>query len=305
MMVAVGGRDCNPAELSASAPADVPSQRSVSGDTGMTTADVLYTLRAKHQGEAIAHCKTRRAFLRDVIADERTRTLFASWGAFYGLDEMIGIAQPILDRVAQRSGFADRSVFRTRHDGMERSLLDAVRHQADRFYLRQLLENIERRLSDTRVLRGGDMPEFIVSRLYRTPSDTAMSIRAWLGSDLLDVFDEEVACQVWGMSSRFLVPLSPVAGVVPKGFRPKHDGEHLARNAHWHYLLDVHEPPAGKPRVSQRSLARQYFGDGERKKDIKEGAARAEYFLTLPVPPEQWAGFLAIPPGGKLPPENF
>ena len=53
------------------------------------TRTLIHTIRAKSEGERIAHQRTRFAFLRHLIVDTRTRNLFARWAFTLGIDEAI------------------------------------------------------------------------------------------------------------------------------------------------------------------------------------------------------------------------
>src|SRR5262245_36942312 len=64
----------------------------------------IFTVRAKHQGEVLAHCYTRLAFVPHVVADERPQRLFELWRGRIGLHKLIAVVPPILDRAAARAG---------------------------------------------------------------------------------------------------------------------------------------------------------------------------------------------------------
>src|SRR4051812_43317133 len=79
----------------------------------MDPIDALYAVRAKSEGEILAHCITRTAFLRHVVTDSRTRDLFAYWCESTGVAEVVDEMIALLDAAARRAGLAHRSALRT------------------------------------------------------------------------------------------------------------------------------------------------------------------------------------------------
>jgi hypothetical protein len=134
----------------------------------------------------------------------------------------------------------------------------------------------------------------------------------------MQVFQEEVTSHIFGDTPRLGVPLSPATvHTLKKGQRPKRQGEHLERYAHWHYRLHV-----GQPRATPDDLANEYgeqraaegvhlaprdargLDDRPDTSLIRHGDEEAKRLLTLAVPPEQWATYFAEfwpDRGGKTP----
>jgi hypothetical protein len=95
---------------------------------------------------------------------------------------------------------------------------------------------------------------------------------------------------------------------VPKGRRPKGQGEHFERNARWYYLARIAMPPMQR---SETDLAREYAearaadGVALQPKDstgidrpdtaiVRAGIREAQRLLSLTIPPQQWAEIFEI-----------
>jgi hypothetical protein len=260
-------------------------------------ATAIYTLDAKHQGQVLAHCITRAAFLRHVAADIRTGDLFAWWGHRTGLDAVLDELSGRLDAAARLAGVAHRSDLHGNETAFNSIPLDE--HER----LGRLQRQVDSLLAQTQAQRAKDVTGFICGVLYDDTKDS-VPIRAWLGSDLLTIFDARVTGRIWGEVVRLSVPTSPTLNAVPKGQRPKLHGEHLERDAGWYYRAEV-----GDPTVTHADLAREYreasvvplvpkdYAAGIRERAdtqlVRTGILKAERLLQLPIPPEQWPQFLA------------
>ena len=128
---------------------------------------------------------------------------------------------------------------------------------------------------------------------------------AWLGLDLMDLFDAEVLGQIWGEQTPVVVPLSPVWGRVPKGQRPKGDGEHIVRYVDWFYRAVVAVPPTPDDDLANEWVATRAaqnvklqprdpkggICDRPDTKLVRTGIAKARRLLELPIPPQEWPRF--------------
>ena len=94
------------------------------------TQRVIYTTRAKSEGERLAHLHARHAFLQHVGADARTRALFARWGGSTGLDEAIYACAAALDLVVMGTDLPHRSQLH-RNQAVLRNAAASDRRHAD------------------------------------------------------------------------------------------------------------------------------------------------------------------------------
>jgi hypothetical protein len=190
----------------------------------MNSTDALYAVRAKHQGEVLAHCVTRTAFLRHIVADARTRDLFAYWGQSTGVDVVVDEMSALLDAAAHLAGLAHRSALR-KHD-------HAVHLVGPLGSLQRLEEQYERLLAQTQEERARFAIGFVVAELFGTTVDDDVPIRAWLANDLLTIFRWEIAGHVYGERVPLVVGLSPAAGPFrARTQRPNGKGARHERNA--------------------------------------------------------------------------
>jgi hypothetical protein len=257
---------------------------------------IIHTIRAKSEGERISHQHTRFAFLRHVQRDSRTRDLFERWGHATGLDQAIAGYVTALDFAAMATDLPHRSALH-REDRALRQLptetLDALMNMEGR---------CDTLLATTRDARAAEAIAFVRSDLFVDDPETPMS--AWLADDLMNIFDAEVLGQTWGEMTRLEVPRSPVRGKVPKGQRPKGQGEHLERNAGWFYRACVAQTRATPEQLalewveSQRAKGvnlepRDEAGIGDRPdtKLIRHGIDDARRLLELSIPPQEWLRF--------------
>jgi hypothetical protein len=122
-------------------------------------SDVIYAVRAKDQFEAFRHCKARAGFLPHVVADSRTRDLFAFWSQQTGVgavrDDMIAL----VDNTAARAGFAHRSALRRQENAHHLLPILGV--------LQQREEQYERLLVDTQEARARFAIHWVVAELPR------------------------------------------------------------------------------------------------------------------------------------------
>jgi hypothetical protein len=103
----------------------------------------MHAVRAETDQELQDHLRVRRAFVRDVVTDERTRRqLFAFWGHSYRIDVMVDLLIPILDRAADRAGLETRADFED--PAHFQTLVDAFPDVDDRLHLACGVEHIER-----------------------------------------------------------------------------------------------------------------------------------------------------------------
>ena len=204
---------------------------------------LIHTIRAKSEGERIAHQRARLAFLRHLIVDTRTRNLFARWAFTLGIDEAIDEAIDALDDAARHAGLTDRSLLKLPADDR---MAPAIYLAATRAAAHCL--DVVRR---TRTPRADEALAFVREEFCSTIPGPRFC--TWLPLDLMDIFDAEVVARVLGTTMRLPVELSPAQGTVPKGQRPKHGGEHIERNAGWFYRHVVAASP-----ISEQQLADEY-----------------------------------------------
>lgn len=246
---------------------------------------IIHGTRAKSGGERLAHQAVRLAFLKHVIVDTRTRDLFERWGWATGLDKTIANYVVALDLAALHADLSHRSLLRRgKHRALPPQLSETL------VWLANKCDDV---LSSTRDARAAEVIAFIRGELLEP--DTPMC--AWLGLDLLDIFDAEVLGHIWDVKMRMPVLPSPVRGRVPKGQRPKNDGAHLAQYATWFYQACV-----AVPRVPEHELARRYDADQQAKgifhkgddRDrpstslVRHGIKEARRLLSLPIAPQHW-----------------
>jgi hypothetical protein len=259
---------------------------------GLATS-LIYGVRAKSQGEVTAHCITRAAFLRCIVADARTRALFAQWRHESKLDLVVAEWSAQLDAAAAQADLPDRSALH--HDAAAYDALPA----STRLFFAQLEDLRAQRTEKTRAARAPAALLFVDTVLFKSPPP----IRAWLATDLLRLFDADILRDIWGEAA---VQLDINAGTrdrVKPGQRPMHEGEHLERDALWYYQTTVQSP-----RVTLKALAQEYQAaraaggltpqpkdrDGrDRANDsiVRRGVANAKRLLELSIPPEQWSDF--------------
>ena len=109
----------------------------------MASTRHMHAVRAETDQELQDHLRVRRAFVRDVVTDERTRRqLFAFWGHSYRIDVMVDLLIPILDRAADRAGLETRADFED--PAHFQTLVDAFPDVDDRLHLACGVEHIER-----------------------------------------------------------------------------------------------------------------------------------------------------------------
>ncbi|MGH8635796.1 MAG: hypothetical protein ACREUZ_01525 [Burkholderiales bacterium] len=270
----------------------------------------IYAVRADTEGHRVYHCIARRAFLNDVITDERTRRLFAYWGELTGIDDNVAEMSARLDAAAQRAGLSHRSEFLT-NDTLDAFLptheLEPLKQRGD-----QLLEQ-------TLHQRWLHAQGFVVAELYGTVVDEEVPIRAWLASDLLQVFQEELSAKVMGRVTRVHVPLPPAMTHVRKrGQKPKNGGALLELWTHWNYRHRVAQPRATLDELASEWMdARHAEGvqlaprdyrpsqkDRPDTKTVRKGIEVSQWALELTIPPEEWAAHFAKfwpDRGGKTP----
>jgi hypothetical protein len=133
-----------------------------------------------------------------------------------------------------------------------------------------------------RMLRDKDRD---LERLDRLVREELKLPYAWLPQELLRDFGLTVIGEVAGetLGPRY----QPVTDGLPAGRRPKHDGEHIARDIEWLYRTTIKEPSE-----SVSALAREYAGSAGRHTDarsvIQNGIARARQLLSaLDLEPPQ------------------
>lgn len=209
--------------------AQVPTPGSATLSSGEEPARVStspHAIRATSEGEVVAHAVTRAEFLRHVLADRRTRKLFAMWGETTGVGDVVDQMIDVLNAVARQAGLAHRSALRQR---------EWAYHLAPVLELLQLQEDVyERLLAKTHEVRSKEAIGFVVAELYGMVVDEDVPIRGWLASDLLSIFRWEVAARVYGEIAQLKINRPPTVDLVPKGQRPKGAAEHLKRNAQWY-----------------------------------------------------------------------
>jgi hypothetical protein len=269
-----------------------------------TKTHAVYAVRARTEGEVVAHCVTRHAFLGHVIADTRTRALFEVWGHSTGLDAAVAELSARLDTAALQAGLAHRSALHGNVDAFSR--VPIAEHTA----LGHLEHYIARLLALTRDERAFFAMGFVIVTLYGTVVDEEVPIRAWLAEDLLTIFDAEITCHIWGERGvRMQVSRPPTTrDVVPKGQRPKRQGEHLARNAGWYYRAHVAVPKTSAAVLAEEWRAaraaegvtlapknsRELVAERADTKAVRAGIRNAKRLLELPVPPERWSQYFKI-----------
>ncbi len=254
-----------------------------------------HAIRAKHQGEALAHCVVRAAFLRHVAADARTMKLFAMWGDETGVDAVVADMVVLLDAAARRAGLAHRSELRRPASAIHLAPILGFlqRHEAE----------YERRLEQTMPARAKQAIGFVVFELFGTVDDDQVPIRAWLATDLMRIFQWSVAAHVYGERVPLIVGVAPTVTAVPKGLRRKGGGAHLEQYATWFYRAAIADPKVTHAQLAGE-WARRMGSDGKPvfrapkdRKDIHErddtklvraGILEAKRLLELTVPPEQW-----------------
>lgn len=256
----------------------------------------IYAVAAKSEGEVLAHCITRTQFLKHILVDPRTRNVFSFWGEHFGIDPVVERFSGLLDVVGDdtdvNAASARRAVLQTTLDSLQPSTLD---------FLRECRFELERRLVESLLARTEFLKKWIVEDLFCADAPARVPMRAWLASDLLTVFDAEVRAHVRGDHCRLQVSRPPTLTAVPKGQRPKGQGEHLERNATWFYRSRV-----SMPRVFVEDLAEEYYearfaasvtlaprdpaGVRERPdtKLVRRGITDAQRLLSLTISPEQW-----------------
>ena len=262
------------------------------------STNAVYAVRAKHQGEALAHCITRAAFLRYIVADSRTLDLFAFWREQTGVGPVIDDMTALLDAAARRAGFAHRSELRRQENAFH--LIPILG------FLQQHEEHYERLLAETQEARARFAIGWVVAELYGAVVDEQVPIRAWLASDLLTIFRWDVSGRVYGERVSLMVPRSPTVDAVEKGQRPQGEGEVQERNAGWYYRLHVQPPPRATPTQIAEELDaastwrhapkdyRPSVRDRVDTKLVRRSSDEAKRLLELPVPPEQWSQYIKI-----------
>jgi hypothetical protein len=136
-----------------------------------------YALRAERTSDPLKHRICRRAFVQHVVADPRTRSLFAYWGETIGVDAVVAEMVALLDAAAQRAGLAHRSDLRRQENAFH--LIPILG------FLQQHEERYEQLLTRTGQDRERQAIGFVVAELYGTTIDEQVPIRAWLAKDLL------------------------------------------------------------------------------------------------------------------------
>jgi hypothetical protein len=221
----------------------------------MATTRYAHTVRAVSAQDAQDHTRVRVAFLRDVIPDSRTETLFAYWAHECGLDFLDQLALN-LDTAATRAGLPHRSAFRPlrQSDGVDARdrLVDAL-GVALAPALR-LLGQIDTRLAESRPARHRFAQGFVVAELFGATTDEAVPIRAWLADDLVTIFDEMVASRIYGTPVRLMAGPPDRLPTAPSGRRGKRAGPRLEDYAHWYYRTRVAQPRASEERMASDRL---------------------------------------------------
>jgi hypothetical protein len=272
----------------------------------------VHAVRAETDQQVQDHLRVRVAFLREVVRDPRTETLFALWADKYGLVHPIDHLTPILDQAAARAGFADRSVFRSQRSSTtglfipvgSHTLVDAL-SATMRVPVLNLMALLDELLVESRPVRLHQAVGFVVAELYGTTIDEAVPIRAWLAEDLVTIFDEMVACRVYGTAAR-LVASTPdrIPPDVSSGRRGKRSGPSLEDYGRWVYGLDVADPRTTEEALALERLARlgnppraaRDWNDITERVDtklIRYGYQKGKRLLELTVPPERWTAYFA------------
>jgi hypothetical protein len=249
----------------------------------MHSTRVMFAVRAKTTGEALAHCVTRDEFVRCVIGDDRTRALFERWRRDSKLDLVIAEWRGQLGLAAVSVGVSHRAALL--HDPATHARVSRPR----RAFLDECGRLYAMRLARTRDARSADVLAFIGGTLYDTPPP----FRAWLGVDVLNSFEAEMVNEIFGEAVVAIDISVQAAAALDAGQRPKCEGEQLRRDARWYYDLNVHVPRAKAADLAVAHAITRTDRDGraERFDDslVRKRAANARRLLELTVPPEQWA----------------
>jgi len=257
----------------------------------------LHAVRAATPQEAHDFMRVRVAFLNKVKSDSRTIGLFEFWAEHIRFADMIAAVTPVLDRAAARAGLDSRAAFRERPDHSEASLFDAIPISDERALISRCLSALNNLMTSTRDERTRHAQWFIVHELYDTSVEAEVPMRAWLADDVIRIYEELAACQMWDTPFRLLVPISPRVSVPPADRRGKRSGASLEQYVHWYYRMRLAKPRASENDVANERLdamgnpdhaPRDYRDITERPdtKAIRYGVDKVDRLLRLAVPAE-------------------
>jgi hypothetical protein len=223
--------------------------------SGFETRSALY---GANHGENERHVIVRAAFLQALLDDQKVTELFARW------DEMVApfapiIYSPAVERDAdchRLAGVIGREAVGF-VEGLDLKFPWLPVELLRLFWLRWSLdEGEEVALDISAEMDDPPAPDVVFPEFKPKEGETTGAA--------LERFNEAAAHFKRGL----------LAAVAPRGTKPDADRAALERFATWFYRNKLRGE-------SIKQIARSHFGDDDRRKDVYDGIARAEYLLGL------------------------